>query len=285
MNDNSFLNDTEEKVWRLIELKRYDHAEMLIGIALKNNPYHINLLYYSAYIHSENKRYKEAETTLVEVLELDPENKQALFLLATVYTAINKYVEAERLVIELIRQNPEASDLYALYASIMLETLHIEKADKLAKEAIRLEPDNIFGLLVSVLCGVIKSNKPEYQHRLSEIVRNYPESHTTLEMVLTVLLEQKKFRESLRIAKELVRSDPADESTAAIIKKLRVVTHPTMIPLMPLNKYGWHASALMWVAILIICYAASDYPVITYGWLLYVLYSWVYPSILKKIIN
>jgi tetratricopeptide (TPR) repeat protein len=291
MNEENHYSDIEEKVYRLVERRRFDQAEALIGTALRNNPENRTLLYYSAYIYSEQERYEDAESTLKKLLGQEPDNFAAGFLLASVYKDLKRYAEAEDLIIELIRQNPESSDCYRLYAEIMLETLYVKKAEKLAAEAVRIEPDNISAQAVAVICNVIKGDKAEYQQSLAELVRNYPEAFTTSSMILVVLYEQKKHREALRIAQELLRCDPNNEFLVEMIKELRISTHVTMIPLLPIIKYGWHASAVLYIIGIVGCYTASKYlpreasSLIISGWLLYVIYSWIYPPILRKILG
>jgi tetratricopeptide (TPR) repeat protein len=289
MNDETLLDGIEEKVFRLIERKRYDQAQAYLAEGLRSNPHNSRLLYFSAHILSEKDLPAEAEQTLKELLAFDPENMEARYLLASVYKDLKHYMEAERLVIELIRQNPESSDLYALYAKIMLETLHIEKAHKLASEAIRLEPDNIAAQAVALISDVIGSKKKLYRERLSEFFRHHPDSCATLAMVLMVLYEQNQHHEALRIARELLRHDPQNSTLVDIIKELKVLTHITMIPLMPSIKYGWHASAVLYIIAIATCYASSKYLpetatlIIICAWLVYVIYSWIYPPILKRI--
>ena len=291
MKEDNQYNDIVEKVYRLVERRRFDQAEALIGDALRTEPENKSLLYYLAYIYSEQERFEDAESTLNELLAHEPDNFAAGFLLASVYKDLKRYAEAEGLIIELIRNNPESSACYSLYAEVMLETLHLNKAERLAAEAVRIEPDNISAQAVAVICNVIKGDKTEYQQSLTELVRNYPEAFTTSSMILVVLYERKKHREALRIAQELLRCDPNNEFLVEMIKELRVLTHVTMIPLMPVIKYGWHASAALYIIAIVVCFAAYKYlprevsALIIFGWLAYVLYSWIYPPILKKVLG
>jgi len=291
MNDDSDIEYVEETVLRLIERRRFDQAKTIIGNALSSDPNNTILLFYSACIGVEQENYDDAETILEEILGLDPGSEEVRLLLASVYKDTKRYVAAEGLMIELIRCNPESPTYLTLYARIMLETLHIDKADKLARMAIKFEPENRSALIVSVLCEVIQSNNAQCQQRLSELVRQYPETLSTAAIVLVVLFEQKKFREALRIAQELLRSDPTNDNTVEMIKELRVLTHPTMIPLWPAVKFGWHASAVLWALAIVFIYVSSRYltdtatGTIAGVWLLYGLYSWIYPPLLRKMSN
>ena len=291
MSGENHFNDVEEQVYHLVERRRFDQAEALIGTALRHNPENIALLYYSAFIYSEQKRYEDAESTLKDLLRHEPDHFGAGFLLASIYKDLKQYAKAEGLVIELIRQNPESSASYTLYAEIMLETLYIEKAQKLAAEAVRMDPDDVSAQAVVLICNVIRGGKTDYHESLADLVRNYPYASTTSSMILLVLYEQKKYREALRLAKELLRCDPGNESLVEMIKELRILTHVTMIPLMPSIKYGWHASAVMYIIAIVAFYAALKYlpggvaSRVISGWLLYVLYSWFYPPILKRILG
>ncbi len=291
MTDDNTLDGIEDKVLHLLERRRYQQAENLIANALKGNPNNIVLLFYSALIYYETEQYDKSERTLGEIFAFDPQNEDARFLLASVYKELQSYSDAELLIIELIRDNPDSSRYYTLYANVMLETLHIDKADRLAREAIRLDPDDMSAQIVYVICEVVNNNKPEYQQRLFELVRSYPEAQASAAMILIVLYEQKKYSEALRIAQELLRGDPQNEMVVNMIKELRVLTHWTMLPLFPSLKYGWHASAVLWFVAIIAFQLSSHFSsqmatlALVYGWLAYVLYSWIYPPFLRKVLN
>ena len=55
------------------------------------------------------------------------------------------------------------------------------------------------------------------------------------------------FDEAHRIAQAAMRADPANEHLVNLVRELRIQNHWSMKPLWPLQKWGWGASAAMWI--------------------------------------
>jgi len=285
------MDKSEEKLRYLISIERYEQAEALLRDALQKEPANPVLLYCSALIDREQERFDEAEETLHALLSDNPEDEEAAFLLAIVCRDTQRYAEAERLIIELIHQYPDQAEYYAFYATIMLQTLHLEKVRPLTTEALRLDPENTVAQTVSILHGIIHTNRKEYQERLADLVRRSPTAYSTACMILLVLYEKRKHREALRIAQELFRSDPQDEHLLEVLKELRVLIHPALIPLWPMVKYGRHGSAVMYVFCIGALFMANQFlshnasMAVATGCLLYIGYSYCAPLMVKGLLN
>jgi hypothetical protein len=123
------------------------------------------------------------------------------------------------------------------------------------------------------------------------MVTLYPKALSVSMMILHILIEQKKLKEALRLATELFQINPNDKELLFTIKELRALTHPSVVILTPSIKYGWHASAFLWFGFIALAYILATFVSMTIAliWavtcLLYIIFSWVYPPILKKIIN
>lgn len=289
--DAAEMDGIEERLRYLIDIDHYEQAEALLNEAMQKDPTNPVLLYCSALIDLEKERFAEAEETLQSLVAADPEDEDAVFLLALICRETKRYAKAERLIIELLHQYPEHADYYAFYATIMLQTMHFEKGRDLTAEALRLDPENTVAQTVSILYGVIQTDKQEYQERLADLVRRSPTAHSTAYMILVVLYEKRKHREALRIAQELFRSDPHNEPLLEVIKELRLLIHPAMLPLWPMVKYGRHGSAIMYVvcvgAIIIANHVLppNAMAIVATVCLLYLGYSYCAPLMVKGLIN
>jgi hypothetical protein len=115
-----------------------------------------------------------------------------------------------------------------------------------------------------------------------------PEDLHTLMLVCVALQRSGKLRAALAVAQELLRAQPMNASLVSLVKHLRWRTHWTMLPLWPLQRYGWGASIALWLACVIglrfVDRLASPgaAQAISYAVLGYVIYSWVWPGLLKR---
>ena len=86
-----------------------------------------------------------------------------------------------------------------------------------------------------------------------------------------------------------MRADPANEHLVNMVRELRIQNHWSMKLLWPLQKWGWGGSAAMWVGALVMMRvlrtsAPEAYGPFVFAWLAYVIYSWVWPSLIRRIL-
>ncbi|MCG8549878.1 MAG: tetratricopeptide repeat protein [Desulfobacterales bacterium] len=283
--------DDVQKLYYLIERNRYEMAENILGSALAKDPDSLELQYISAFIDKEADRLYDAEKTLTHILSKDPNHFGAKYLLAQVCNDKEDFAQAERLIIDLIRDFPREPQYFAIYAHIMMQTMNLDKAGKLAAEALRLDPEHPGALTTSILCALSRGQNVKAKEQFSDLVRNYPDAAFSAHSLYIILVENKKYRAAGRIARELLRNNPNDTDYVEMIKSLRLVTHPAMLPLYPLQRWGWHASAVMWVLFIIAARMASNYLsdvqafIITFSLLGYIAYSWIAPPVLKRLLK
>jgi len=289
-NGNKNIDDVQ-KLYYLIERNRYEIAENILANALAKDPDNLDLQYISAIIDKETDRLYEAEKTLNHILSKEPNYFEAKYLLAKVHNDKDQFPQAELLLIDLIRDFPREPQYFASYAHVMMQTINLDKAEKLAAEALRLDPEHPSALTTSILCLLIKGKNVKAKDQFSDLVRNYPDAAFSAHSLCIILVENKKYHAAIRIAQELLRSNPNDKDYLEMVKSLRLATHPAMLPLYPLQRWGWHASAVMWVLFIIAVRTASKYlsdaqALIIICFLLgYIAYSWISPSVLKRLLK
>jgi tetratricopeptide (TPR) repeat protein len=275
----------------LLDRRRFTMARQLLAGALLDHPDHAELLYLAAFVDYSEKKLDDAERTVNVVLTRAPRHYGARTLRAAILEERKRYAEAEATWIDLLRDHPESPDCYAGYADLMLRTLHVEKAWRLTQEGLRLAPEHSRCLFIACLIQVIqgRSLTREGEH-LQQLLREHPEKVNTL-LTLVIALEQRgDSRAALRVAQQLLAMHPGSQHFVELVRTLRRNSHWSMLPLYPMVRWGWGGAAAVTVIGLVgVRIAGSMLPqaaalTIIYAWLAYVIYSWVWPSLLKKLI-
>ena len=95
-------------------------------------------------------------------------------------------------------------------------------------------------------------------------------------------------RGGLRVARQLLRTRPDSEPVVRLVRQLELRTHWSLLPLYPMQRWGWGGAAAV-TAIGIIGIRIADSRLsgsvaatITLVWLGYVVYSWIWPGILRR---
>jgi tetratricopeptide (TPR) repeat protein len=274
----------------LVERRRYAHARATISHGLRHFPDSAELLYLAAFVDYASDQHEAAMQTVLRVLAANPHHYGARRLCAHLHEARKEYPQAEELWIGLLRENPEDADCFGAYAELMLKTLNLEKAGRLAKEGLRHEPDHPVCLYVGALIDVISGKRGQESEPLVRLLQAHPEQVITATTLVVALTEQGRNREALRIAQELLRNQPDNPHFLSLVRELKMQTHWTMLPLYPMQRWGWGGAAVVSVAGIIGVRAMGNsvpepfQSAIVYTWLTYVVYSWVWPSILRRMI-
>jgi tetratricopeptide (TPR) repeat protein len=289
MSDNALLSarDYTVQVDGLIERGRYAQARMLIGEALSHYPQDSGLLFASARIDYDSGAADDARSTLQEILTRDPDDYLARSLMVNVLQDAGDLPGAELLLIDLLREYPEAAFQYARYALLMYRTLHIDKAKALAREAYRLDPNNELALTTCLIGDIIDGRRGAEQAGLARLLQGHPESENTARMLITHLLARGRYRAAKRIAVELLKLYPNSREILALVVQLDALSHWSMLPLWPFNRWGAIGSVAFYVITLVVLnLVRSQAPlfssVATYTLLGYCLYSWIYPPLLTR---
>lgn len=277
-----------EQAFYFIERRRLRDAQRVLKEGLAQFPQDPDLLFHSAQVEWLGDDARAAENTVRQMLVLAPEHAPARQLLAALLVERHEYADAELLLIGLIRDHPEHADFYGRYARLMLRTLHLEKAEQLASEGLRYDPENAECLLAIALCETARSGaRPNAA--LTRLLGAHPESLSTVHALVVALVEAGRVDEAHRIAQGAMRADPANENLVSLVRELRIQNHWSMKPLWPLQRWGWGASAAMWVGAMVMVRLLdrSAPQVVTpfvFFWLGYAIYSWVWPPLLRRIL-
>lgn len=277
----------------LLERQRLPAARKVLATALPKFPDSPALLEYSACIDWMEDRLDPAAATVGQVLALEPESRSARLLLCRIRMEQERYAEAEELVIDLLRNDPDDPDLYARYAQIMVRTFNVEKAERLAAEALRRDPEHEEALNLHVLCGFIAHPDKEQRARLRQLLEEHPDQTATAIRLVQRLVVEGKTRQAYGLAGELVRRHPDNDAIVEMAAALRHQSHWSMLPLWPMQKWGWAASIGIWLVVVVLIRTdiLADTPLA--GWqgglalafIAYVVYSWAWPPLLRRLLR
>lgn len=285
------LAQLEHQAQGLVDRHRYAQARRVIAEGLRQFPDSDGLEYLAAVVAFLEDDNAVAMATVGRLLARTPQHYGGRVLAARLHQEANAFSEAEALWLELLREYPEDPDLYANYADLMLRTMHIDKAGRLVREGLRLEPDHEACLFVATLVDVIEGRDPGHRGiHLEQLVTRHPDRLRTSLALVSALHDQGRNREAFRIAQELVRAQPDSAPLVELARDLKVQSHWSMLPLYPMQRWGWTGAAAVTVGGIVGLRALGGVlpgPVSgTLGllWLAYVVYSWTWPAVLKKLL-
>jgi tetratricopeptide (TPR) repeat protein len=289
MSEGSILQAHEyaERLHGLIERKRYTHAASTLAEALAQYPADSELLYASAVLDYMRGNKDEARSTLHAMLTRAPEHFGARSLLVHVYEDAGDLEQAEAVLIDLLKDYPASAHQFARYAMLMYRTLHIDKAKALAREALRLDPEDELALTACMMGDMIDGRSGAERQSLAELIGRHPESVATAHMLIRHLAARGRYRAARRIAIELLTLYPDSPDILALVVELDTLSHWSMLPLWPLNRWGWGASAGLYVLTVILVRVVAQLApawstVFSFTLIGYCVYSWVYPPLLKR---
>lgn len=281
--------DVVRQVDALLQRRRTDQARALIKQGLASHPDHTALLLQSAWTDYLDDESDQALRVVRQVLIVDPDNESARLLYFELLVEKEEHVAAERVIIELLREFPEDASYYGRYANLMLRTLNMTKALQLAREGLKYEPGNVECLAAQATCEFIE-NPHASSHGLQQLLVNYPQLIRTLVLVVVALDQRGDVKGASQVARELVRAQPDNEHLVDLARQLKIKSHWTMLPMWPMQKWGWGASFAIWIIALVGTRTLNKVNptagAIFVGMVIvYVIYSWVWPPLLRRLVK
>lgn len=276
------------QVEQLIDRHRVHAARAILSRAVRLHPEHRGLLFQAARVEVIDEQFDDARPLLQQLLSADPSHAGARFLMFLVEMEHGELARAEQLILDLLRESPQHAPYYAYYARLMLKALHIEKASRLADEAVRLAPNDEHALHARALCDIALGRAPRDSAATIRLLAQHPDDARTMRLMVAALVHTQRVPEALRLARELLRVQPDDHELATQVRELRYATHWSLLPLWPMQKWGWAGSVGLWIGVLIamqVLGRVAPEHAGTFGltWLGFVAYSWVWPPVLRRL--
>lgn len=292
--DTKSLDEMESLAHEYVDRRRNEQAKGVISQGLASYPDSTELRYLSAHIDYVEDREDEALHKVEDVLSSSPSHFGARMLRARLLENVDRLEDAEATWLELLAEFPESADCYAGYAGLMIRALKLDKAERLLTEGLRLEPENPDCLYFGSLIDVIRNRKhgSEARLHLHDLITRHPERIQSSIALVIALSDRGDNAEALRVARELLASFPGSRRILELVKSLELQTHWSLLPLYPMQRWGWGGAIAVTIAIWIVLQAMSaggvSPPVrtaVALGLLIYIAYSWIWPPILKRILR
>lgn len=279
-----------EQVVLLMQRRRYDQASRYIAEGLKSHPDSLPLLYYSALLDWQRDRNADAMATVTRLLTIDPTDYSGRHLLANLQAELGDLAGSEQTWISLLRDHPDSASLYVGYGRLMLNTLNVDKARRLVAEAMRRDPHDDEVLFLAGLCDLVDGRQSDASKHLETLIRHHPDKLASGHALILMLEQRGRSRDALRVAQQLLRASPDSSTILEVVRRLKVQTHWTMLPLYPIMRWGWPFAIGIWMVMAflfpVVAKGLSSQVVIgiTVTWFVYCLYSWVWPRLLPRLI-
>lgn len=277
----------EVQLERLLEQRRFAQAREVLQELFAEDPNDPVAHLWTAQLALAEGDTRSAREHVGEVLRQDPKDFEGRHLLFRVELEERRWQEAEEVLLGLLRERPEDADLLTNYSWLMLCTVHTQKARELQREAMRRQPDHQGARIVGALLSLVEGAGGRARQEAAQLLREDPQGADRLATLFAVLANERCYREALEIGRELLRLDPGDEELVEALVELRAVTHWAAWPAYPFVRWGWAASAVIWVGAMISVrlLAAVDTraaAILAFAFLAYVIYSWTFMPILRR---
>lgn len=294
MNDSSQgrrdLAAIEREAHALVDRRRYPQAQTTVRDGLREFPDSPELQYLAAFIDYACERKQQALQGVTSLLSQAPQHYGARKLLAHLLEEDKQLAQSERVWIELLRDYPQSAECFAGYGELMLRTLNLDKAARLAQEGLRQSPEHPGCLYVAAMIDLIRQRRGAHSENLQRMLREHPENTRSAIALVIALTAHGNNRGALRIAQELLRHQPDMPQRLSLVRELKARTHWSMLPLYPMQRWGWTAAIVITLVGLAGLRAGEKvlppdvYQTLTFIWLAYVIYSWVWPRVLRRFI-
>jgi tetratricopeptide (TPR) repeat protein len=276
----------------LLERRRFAQAKVFAARGLQHYPDNAELQYITAFAEHSLDENDAAVETVNRVLAQQPQHYGARSLRAYLHTAAKEFAQAESVWIGLLRDYPEDADCFGAYADLMLRTLNLDKAARLSEEGLRHSPDHESCLYVAALVDLIRGGAGRHADttHLQRLLREHPQHLVSSTALVLALSDRGDYRSAHRVAQELLRSEPQSPQALSLVREFKIQSHWTMLPLYPMQRWGWGAAIGITVAAIVGLRVvggvlpASTVTTLSFVWLGYVIYSWTWPHILRKLL-
>jgi tetratricopeptide (TPR) repeat protein len=272
---------------RWLERERFDRAEAAIAEGLRLAPESTTLLRLSAELAYARDAFALASAQTDAVLAREPQDYAGRLLKSRIARATGALGDAEASLLDLLADHPADPHLLSEYALTCLHGGQIDKARKLAAEALRIDPACELALVALTAIDTLLEQPIERQAALKTLLEQNPGARHTLKLLIGAQLTQLDAGAQAASA-QLVRAAPNDPYAIELARAVRFQNHWTMLPLKPLMRFGWGGAIALYVAGMLFFNLTRGVlpPPIHFAlvmlWLCYVIYSWVWPPLLKR---
>jgi tetratricopeptide (TPR) repeat protein len=216
----------------------------------------------------------------------DPDSVQLLYVLSLSLEQVGDLGGAESAVLAALRLLPEDVELLCQYAAILMRAGQLDKATRLVDVASGIDPESPDVFEARLTLAYLRADDREVKRLTEALLAMDPESARGHRMLGVLAFNQGRAVEAAERFAHTVRADPTDERFAADAREARALRSPLWWPNRFIQRYG---VAQTWIAYIVIAFGlraaglVSVAAIIGGVWLLFCIYTWVAPPILRRV--
>lgn len=201
---------------------------------------------------------------------------------------LGEYAPAERALLDGLAIAPQHPWLLCQYADLCCAVGQTDKAEKLIARAAELAPLAPAVFASRFRLAYARGDDRTAQRVVREFLGAYPDHPAALALHGTIASERGQVDAAHRSFGQVVAHDPTDADFAEAAWETRVYAHPLLLPLRPLYRLGVLRTWLIAVGTigglnLLGFDALAGLAGLT--WLLYCVYSWIAPSLVRRLVR
>jgi tetratricopeptide (TPR) repeat protein len=230
-------------------------------------------------------RYGEARNAAMSGLGLEPDDITLLATHALAAANLHDVAGAERSLLAALRVDPENAWLLAQYARLVGSHGQLDKAKELIEAAGRSDPESDTVRQVRGFLSYLAADDATAARHAEEALAADPEEQSAHLLRGVVLAHQGRVRDARRHFDTAARRAPGDAGIVEAAHEIRWLTHPLLLPLVPIQRFGAGRVWLAGLALIGITWAIGNeilQMVVLVAWLAYVTYSWVAPPLVRR---
>jgi tetratricopeptide (TPR) repeat protein len=221
-------------------------------------------------------------------LRIDPQDVLLLFLHAAAQRRTGDLAAAERSLLRALELDPENASLLAEYATLVARAGQLDKARRLLEEAERLEPLDDRVITARALLAYLSGDDKAVAEHAGELLADDPEAQAGHLWRASALLERGSHHAARRHLETVARLDPANASVIVAAREVRLLTHPLLWPLYPVQRFGPMKVWLGFIVLAGLSFLTRQtivVAVVVGAYLFLVVYSWVVPPIFRLVMR
>ncbi|MGW7368155.1 tetratricopeptide repeat protein [Streptomyces sp. NPDC054841] len=186
------LHPAVEQAQALIDLKRYDQAQALLGRRLAEDPGDIRAWVKVGYCHLNTQQPQQAREAAGEALKLDPEDYGALILRARALTSgpDSSWRNAEPVLREAVRVNPHHWYGYAMLADAVWRMSVVRYVQETGTKAIQPhEVERVTRVAADLVMEALRLGPEEvYAHEVARLIADFSGNSTVADQLERAIL-------------------------------------------------------------------------------------------------
>ena len=217
-------------------------------------------------------------------LRLEPESPELLQLLGVAEWRRGRLAEAEQALLAGLELEPDDPILLCTYAHVVANAGQLEKAESLVERALAIDPDEPFARRTRAEIAYLRGRDSAAALAGRSTLELDPDDPHTHALLGAAEYSRGQRGRAARHVRTAVALDPTEPDRVDAARALRAETHPALLPLWPVYRFG---QGPVWIAgVLLLLVARAVAPdgvllVVAAAWLLYAAYSWIAPPVVE----